>query len=160
MIANFVNSTYISQTSPAGQIVFYCSFFDCWFISPVSSAGQECFYPLTLVLTNPVIHDTVMHSQLFCCRIHTDLATCVCSDYSYPFFWFNPFPFGHRNTPIRDSFSFSLSLMGVAYHFRLRGRFYVIFSCLTLWSMTWRPASSVRMSSTVMPAWAIRTRVW
>ena len=40
------------------------------------------------------------------------------------------------------------------------GGIYVIFSCLVLWSMMCRPASSVRMSSTVMPAWAIRTRVW
>jgi hypothetical protein len=27
----------------------------------------------------------------------------------------DPSVFGHRNTPIRNSFSFSLSLMGVAY---------------------------------------------
>ena len=34
---------------------------------------------------------------------------------------------------------------------------YVIFSCLTLWSMMWREASSLWMSSTVMPICTIST---
>ena len=33
----------------------------------------------------------------------------------------------------------------------------VIFSCFTLWSMTWREASSARMSSTEMPISTIKT---
>ena len=37
---------------------------------------------------------------------------------------------------------------------------HVIFSCLTLWSMTWREASSARTSSSVMPASVISTMTW
>ena len=39
-------------------------------------------------------------------------------------------------------------------------RNHVIFSCFTLWSMTWREASSRSTSAGVMPAWAISTRTW
>ena len=35
-----------------------------------------------------------------------------------------------------------------------------IFSCLTLWSMTCRPASSSRTSPGEMPAWTISTITW
>ena len=35
-----------------------------------------------------------------------------------------------------------------------------IFSCLTLWSMTCRPASSSRTSPREMPAWTISTITW
>jgi len=35
-----------------------------------------------------------------------------------------------------------------------------IVSCFTLWSMTWRDASSARMSSSVMPSATIRTSTW
>ena len=38
--------------------------------------------------------------------------------------------------------------------------YFVIFSCLTLWSMMWREASSLWTSSTVMPIWTIRTMAW
>ena len=38
--------------------------------------------------------------------------------------------------------------------------YFVIFSCLTLWSMICRPASSVRISSTEMPSSTISTSTW
>ncbi len=38
--------------------------------------------------------------------------------------------------------------------------YFVIFSCLTLWSMTWREASSLWMSSREMPIWIMSTMVW
>ena len=41
--------------------------------------------------------------------------------------------------------------------FRPARFFQVIFSCLTLWSIIWRPASSERTSSGVMPSSAIST---
>ncbi len=41
--------------------------------------------------------------------------------------------------------------------FRPARFFQVIFSCLTLWSIMWRPASSERTSSGVMPSSAIST---
>ena len=40
------------------------------------------------------------------------------------------------------------------------GIIYAIFSCLTLWSITWRDASSFLTSSTEMPIWAISTSTW
>ena len=51
--------------------------------------------------------------------------------YTYLLFCLDTFSFGHRNTPIRNSFSFSLSLMGVAYHIAepLRDFFYCFFIC-------------------------------
>lgn len=52
---------------------------------------------------------------------------------------------------------------GSAYGFP-RGKalltYFVIFSCLTLWSMMCRLASSARMSSTEMPICTISTRTW
>ena len=89
LIADFVNFTNFSQTPSSGQIVFYRHLLDYWVVSSVSLPGQKCSCALCLVQPNPIIHYTLMHSQLFRCRIHTDLATCVCFDYLYLFFCFD-----------------------------------------------------------------------
>ena len=67
-----------------------------------------------------------------------------------------PGPDGPQDHLFRCIFPISIPSMGV----KILQNHLVIFSCFTLWSMTWREASSFITSSTEIPISTISTITW